>query len=129
MKNKTDWIDVHNDDLMVELGIRPPKATPRDSSVWTKTPKEKKAIKHLRNKRKMHNGVASKKIIPVQDKLIIYLNKNKTFPNTVYSTICWQHDIPNVLEMFNIKSGNKPIVAKYYYNGKTYKFGEYPYWY
>ena len=38
-------VDVYNDYEMVSLGIRKPVFTPRDPSVWTKTLKEKKALK------------------------------------------------------------------------------------
>ena len=35
---KTEWIDVHDDELMVNLGIRLPKY---ENVVWDKTAKEK----------------------------------------------------------------------------------------
>lgn len=123
MEKKSIWIDIHNDDLLVKLGIRQPVAEPRNPSVWTKTKSEKKALSKVRRKQHMFGGVAPFKVIPVQDKLIIYLKKNKVFPNTVYSTICYQHQIPNVLKMYGT------LVVKYYFNGKTYKPEELPYWY
>lgn len=42
------WVNVHDDELMIKLGIRPPHLVPRDPSVWTKTPYEKKLLKSLR---------------------------------------------------------------------------------
>ena len=36
------WVDVHDDALMVELGIHPRPVTPRDPSVWSKSKQEKK---------------------------------------------------------------------------------------
>lgn len=50
IKKKTDstHIDVNDDNLMVELGMRPPLLTPRDPSVWTKTKQEKVKLRALR---------------------------------------------------------------------------------
>lgn len=47
-KKETSWVDVHNSDLMISLGIHPKYATPRDPSVWTKTPKEKALLAKCR---------------------------------------------------------------------------------
>lgn len=130
-EKKSNWIDVHDDDLMVKLGLRYSKAIPRDSSIWTKTAKEKKEIKKARNKQRLSTSIPPMKVIPVYDKIIIYLTKNDKFPNTVYSKKCWQYEIPKVLDMFSIvnsKGERKSIVSKYFYNGKTYKPREYPYW-
>lgn len=44
------WVDVHNDDDMRKNGLwRPYDVTPRDPSVWTKTPKEKAALKKAKS--------------------------------------------------------------------------------
>ena len=45
-----NWVDVHDDELMVSLGIRYPKAKPRDPSVWNKTDEEKILLRKLRTK-------------------------------------------------------------------------------
>ena len=42
------WVDVYDDALMVELGIYPCLATPRDPSVWSKSRQEKKILRTLR---------------------------------------------------------------------------------
>jgi len=128
------WVDVHDDALMVELGIRPPKAVPRDSSVWTKTLKEKKLLASMKSQHKgrMHFSIAPTRIIPVRAKLIIQLKKNRIFPHTTYSTICWQHQISDILSRYYIVNKKtkciEPIVSKYYYNGRTYKPNELPFW-
>ena len=54
-KNLSDhaegWIDVHNDDAMRKAGFfRPYTVTPRDPSVWTKTKKEKEALKRAKSR-------------------------------------------------------------------------------
>lgn len=128
--NESSWVDVHDDALMVKLGIFPPIDTPKDLSVWTKSNQEKKILKSVRCKNKMHFGCPVQKPIPVQDKLIIQLKKNKQFPYTTYSIICYMHQIGNILDFFCQQSNNTKInvVAKYTFNGKTYLPNERPFW-
>lgn len=126
------WVDVHDEALMVSLGIHPKQAEPRDESVWTKTPKEKRLLASMRRKsKKFYGGLTPVKPIPVECKLIIYLKKNKRFPKTTYSVICRQHKIGEHLGRYIImdKNGNiNSLVDHYYYNGKTYRPNERPYW-
>lgn len=128
------WVDVNDDNLMVELGIRYPRLEPKDSTVWTKTPYEKKMLKSLRKtcKDSIHFSTAPLKPIPVQAKLIIQLKKNNSFPKTTYSFKCYQHEIGSILLNFyqtNKKFGGKEcLVSKYSFNGKTYAPDERPYW-
>lgn len=116
-------INVHDDSKMIELGIRNKVWEGRDPSVWSKTNKEKAKLKKVHNHKHMHTGVASKKVIPVFAKLIIWLKKNKEFANTTYSKECWQHEIPSKLAFYG------DLVSKYQYNGKIYRSDELPYWY
>lgn len=129
------WVNVRDDELMIALGIRPPHLIPRDPSVWTKTPREKKLLKSLR---KIHKGriyfhSIPRKSIPVRAKLIVQLKKNKKFPYTTYSTECWQHEIGDILFRYyqtNKNTGfSESLVSKYIYNGKTYSPNERPFWY
>lgn len=128
------WVDVHNDALMIELGIRPAMLIPRDKSVWTKTPNERRLLKTLRrgSKGRIHFHSVPEKSIPVRAKLIIYLKKNDRFPKTTYSTECWQHEIRGILLNYyqrNKKTGlNECLVSRYAYNGKTYGPNEKPFW-
>ena len=128
------WVDVHDDALMVELGIYPRPAAPRDPSVWSKSKQEKKILRTLRcaHKGKMHLGTSPRKVIPVRAKLIVQLKKNKRFPYTTYSTICGMHQIDEVLNFFHQwDRQNKvrvSVVAKYTFNGKTYTPNERPFW-
>ena len=132
--DRDSWVDVHNDALMIELGIRPRPATPRDPNVWTKSKQEKKILRTLRctHKGKMHFGTSPRKAIPVRAKLIVQLKKNKRFPHTTYSTICGMHQIGDVLNFFHQwDRQNKmvvSVVAKYTFNGKTYTPNERPFW-
>lgn len=128
--NEIEWVDVHDDALMVKLGIFPPINTQKDLSVWTKSKQEKKILKSLRFKSKMHFGCPPRKTIPVKDKLIIQLKKNKQFPYTTYSIICYMHQIDSILDFFCQKNNNAKVnvVAKYTFNGKTYLPNERPFW-
>lgn len=128
------WVDVHDDALMIELGIRPPALAPKDPSVWTKTPYERRMLRSYRriHKGKMHTGVAKIKPIPVRAKLIIQLKSNKKFPYSTYSTVCNMHEIGNILlryRQWNKRTGfSESLVLKYSYNGRTYKPEERPFW-
>lgn len=133
-KEMDPWIDIHNDDLMISLGIRAPHLKERDPEVWTKTSQEKKALRSFRNKYKgkMSQGIGEAKPIPVEDKLIIQLAKNNMFPNSTYSVKCGMHQIGDILRYFRTtdKSGNSVnVVAKYTFNGKSYEPTERPFWY
>lgn len=122
------WIDVHDDDVMREMGFfRPLNQAPRDESVWTKTPYERRILKKVRHTCKgedMHFHSVPRKVIRVRCKLIINLYKNKRFEKTTYSTECWQHEIPDILAKYRVtdrKTGySTSVVRKYSWNGKTY---------
>lgn len=128
------WVDVHDDALMIELGIHPRPATPRDPSVWTKSKQEKKILRTLRctHKGRMHLGTSPRRAIPVRAKLIVQLKKNKRFPYTTYSTVCGMHQIGDVLNFFSQWDRKNQVavnvVAKYSFNGKTYMPNERPFW-
>lgn len=130
---KESGINIHDDELMVKLGIRPRTLPEKDSSVWTKTSKEKKALRSLRSSHKesMHFGSIPVRSIPVQAKIIVQLKKNDKFPHTTYSKVCSMHKIDDVLNSFTYttKKGNTVnVVAKYKYNGKEYAPNERPFW-
>ena len=128
------WIDIHDDELMIELGLRPKKGIPRDKSVWTKSHYERQALKSLRKlyKGHIHFNSVPKKTIPVRAKLVIYLKKNKKFPKTTYSMECWQHEIDSILSNYcynNPKTGSSEnLVSRYVYNNRSYMINERPFW-
>lgn len=132
--NQGNWVDIHDANLMIQLGMHPCFLKPKDSSVWTKTDSEKKRLKVLRKRFKgsMHFHSVPTRPIPVRAKLIIQLKKNKKFPNTTYSTICNMHQISEVLSTFCQEDPTthimENVVAKYSYNGKTYSPSELPFW-
>lgn len=134
-KEEDRWIDVHNDDVMREMGFtRPFIQAPRDASVWTKNPHEKHILKLVRNQVKLEMRPYSLPVkhIPVRTKLIIQLKKNKKFPKTTYSVECWQHEISSILRKYvrrNSKTGYiESLVAKYTFNNRTYGPNERPFW-
>ena len=128
------WVDVHDDEQMVELGIRPPSAAPRDLSVWTKTPYEKRILKSLRriHKGRMHFHSSPTKHIPVRARLIVQLKRNKKFPKSTYSSECNMHEIGNILSKYyqwnKRDKCTECLIVKYSYNGKTYQPWERPFW-
>ncbi len=130
------WINVHDDNVMREMGLfRPFNQAPRDESVWTKTPNERrllKEVKYANRGKDMHFRAAPSKFIKIRGKLIIQLRKNKVYPKTTYSTECWQSDISDILSKYIIANHKLKIsesaVAKYSWNGKTYYPGELPFW-
>lgn len=142
MKKKTEqreitWVDVHDDELMVSLGIHLPNVTPRDPEVWTKTNKEKNLLRKLRNKFKnvyMSGSITRQKPIPFHGKLIVRIKPDKRFVSIdkngnhnmkttfSYDNVC-QSEIPTILSKF---SG---LIIYYTYFGKEYKYNELPFWY
>lgn len=134
-KEKNSTVDVHNEALMVELGIHPPKVASKDPNVWNKTPKERKLLKALRKSHKgtIHFNSIPDKVIPVQAKLIIQLKKNNKFPNTTYSYNCWMHQIDEILSHYSqyntSKKCNETLVNWYAFNGQKYNSGDRPFWF
>lgn len=127
-EREIEWVDVHDDALMVKLGIRNPDLQPRDPSVWTKTPKEKKILKKLRNTHK-RNTLGAKRSNNNHGVLLVYIkpdikNALKVFngiPNkgtikTTFSFVCNRYNINDILE--NMKK--KYSVVKYRWNGNDY---------
>lgn len=125
----TSWVDVHNDELMVMLGIRCPNLQPRDPSVWTKTPREKKELKKMRLRHKhikLTGGVCPIKSIPVMSKLIVQII-GKNVPKTTFSYECLQSDIPRILCQ-HVNEKGESIVRYYKWNGKEYSPKTLPFW-
>jgi hypothetical protein len=120
-KKKEESVNVHDQALMIELGIHPPY---REIYDFSKTPKEKADL--LTYKRKDGRGFYTRGVykkpysIPVYDKLIIYVKEDGT-----RSINCGQSDIPDIL--FRLKK-DKKTVLKYQWNGRTYQSNEIPFW-
>lgn len=133
-KQSTIEVNIHDDELMVSLGIRPPKLEEKDPSVWTKTSNERRILKSLRRKfkNKFIGGDIKVKPIPVLARITVNLHKNSIFPHTTYSKICYQHQIREFLDKFYDVDKNGLVYSlydKYVYNGKTYEAGELPFWF
>lgn len=123
MENK-NWVDIHDEATMISLGIHLPYRTPKDPSVWTKTKQERRALRKVKRKSRMHMNAIPSKSIPVQAKMIVQLKKNKRFTYTTYSTICYMHQIDTIIDFYGAKN-----IAHYNYNGKNYSVSERPFWY
>ena len=120
-KKKEESVNVHDQELMIELGIHSPY---REIYDFSKTPKEKAELldcKHRDGKGFYTRGVYKKPYsIPVYDKLIIYTKESGT-----KSINCGQSDIPDIL--YRLKKDKKTIL-KYQWNGRTYQSNEIPFW-
>ena len=120
-KKKEESVNVHDQELMIELGIHPPY---REIYDFNKTLKEKAdllAYKHKDGRGFYTRGVHKKPYsIPVYDKLIIYVKEDGT-----RSINCGQSDIPDIL--YRLKKDKKTIL-KYQWNGRTYQSNEIPFW-
>lgn len=132
MEQTVEFTNVHDDGLMVSLGIRQPPFV--DVKYEKRSNDEKRQLRKLRcrHKQKMHFSIPKKRVIPVYDKLIIWLKKNNHFKDTTYSIKCYQHEIPQILNFFHFisKKGNdQNTVLKYYFNGRTYRPNELPFYF
>lgn len=132
-KEEDRWIDVHNDDVMREMGLwRPYNQSPRDKSVWTKTPNERRILRTVKYRNRGEDGHfhdCPPKRATVRAKLIVQLKKNKQFSKTTYSYECPNTCIRDILSKFiiNENGSSVSVVAKYSYNGKTYAPNQLPY--
>lgn len=127
-KEESRWIDIHNDKVVNEMGLmRPLSQEPRDNSVWSKTPNERRILKNVKyqgSRSNMHFGTVPTKRSTVVAKLIIYLKPNKTFPKSTYSFSCTDTSVNSILSKFvvtNPKSKQfESVINKYSYNGRIY---------
>lgn len=127
------WIDVHDDEVMREHGLwRPYDQSPRDPNVWSKTPNDRRILKQvMASQGKItgwHCSSCGKKHPIVKAKLIVQLKKNKIFPKTTYSFMCYNTSVDEILGQFMIYNPKtdtmETIIAKYSYNGRPYKANE-----
>lgn len=120
-KKKEESVNVHDQELMIELGIHLPY---REIYDFSKTPKERAELidcKHREGRGFYTRGVHKKPYsIPVYDKLIIYTKEDGT-----KSINCGQSDIPDIL--YRLKK-DKITILKYQWNGRTYQSNEIPFW-
>ena len=128
------WIDVHDDAVMREMGFNRFEKTPRDESVWTKTPRERQLLKKIRHTWKgldLHFHSVPPKRGTVRAKLIVQLKSNDVFPKSTYSFECLNTHISDILGKFKVidpvTGWSESVVAKYSYNGRTYAPNELPY--
>ena len=141
-KAKEDWVDVHDRELMIFLGIHPPYYEGRDPSVWEKTKREKDLLRQMKAK--------CTTILPRQwpyiearspffSKLIVRIRPSNKFKfkdkhgneqkKTYFShiNVC-ESDIPDILAKYYVwkDKARQSLVISYEWNGKTYTSNELP---
>lgn len=135
-KEEDRWIDVHDDNVMREMGFaRPFLQTSRDKNVWSKTPYERRILRNVKysyDRSDSHFHSCPAKRGTVRTKLIVQLKSNKVFPKSTYSFICMDTDIEHILSKFRIvvdqqTEQTESVVKKYSFNGRTYQPDERPY--
>lgn len=112
--NVPEWVDVHNDDLMVSLGIRLPNYVIPD---FSKTAKEKELLKKLRKKSAKYYSASKREKhiqVPCYNNLIVY-TKRKDHSTCSYK--CYIYEIKNIINAMHPDVEN---IVKFYFNGKTY---------
>ena len=130
------WIDVHDDDVCREMGIiRPFDVTPRDPSVWSKTPNERRILRNMimmcgGKIKGWHCPAFPQKESTVKAKIVVQLKKNKIFDQTTYSKVVGNREIDNVLSQFVVwnprTQKNESMVKSYTFNGTQYNANERP---
>lgn len=136
------WVDVHNHELMVFLGMRQPLYRGRDSRVWTKTKEERKLLEQLKAR--------CTTILPTgwpyteprshfYSDLIVRIRPSNKFKfkdkhgneqkKTYFShkNVCLS-DIRNILDKYYVwkDKARQTLVISYVWNGKTYAPNELP---
>lgn len=115
-KEEDRWIDVHDDEVMRQFGlIRPMLQSPRDESVWTKTPNERRILNTVKHtcKDDMHFRSVPTKRGTVRAKLIVQIKPNKQFYKSTYSFDCLDTEISEIVSRFD------NAVVRYAFNGQT----------
>ena len=136
------WVDVHNHELMVLLGFRQPLYKGRNSTVWEKTPAERKLLKQMKARCTtiLPNGWPwTEPRSQFFSNLIIRIRPSNKFKfqdkhgneqkKTYFShkNVC-ETDIPNILAKYYVwkDKSRQSLVISYTWNGKTYTNNELP---
>ena len=136
------WVDVHNHELMVFLGCRPPFYEGRDPKVWEKTEAEKKLLKQMKARCTtiLPNGWPyTEPRSQFSFDLIVRIRPSNKFKFTdkhgnvqkktyfSHKNICL-NDIPNILGKYYVwkDKARQSLVISYTWNGKTYAPNELP---
>lgn len=138
------WIDIHDDALMIGLGLRPDFYQGRSESVWSKTPEERKQLVQLKARCTTilpQGWPESEKRYPLYADLIVRIRPSNKFQiydkksghNQKKTTFSHKRinvvDIPKILEKYYVWKkdiGRQSLVIFYIWNGKKYSPGEIP---
>jgi len=141
-KAKEEWVDVHDRELMIYLGIQPPYYEGRDPSVWEKTKKEKELLKTLKSRctnilprqwpyTEPRSSFFSKLIVRIRpSNKFKFIDKRGNEQKKTYfahKNVC-ESDIPNILAKYYVwkDKARQTLVISYEWNGKTYFPNELP---
>lgn len=136
------WIDIHDHDLMVSLGMQQPYYEGRDPSVWEKSLEEKAKLAVMKSRCSTilpSSWPYIPKRSPFSGKLIVRIRPSNKFKfvdkhgneqkKTYFShkNVCLS-DIPNVLAQYYVwkDKARQTLVISYTWNGKTYSANELP---
>lgn len=112
-EKKEEKVNVNNDAEMVMLGIRPRLVRPRDSSVWTKTEKEREAWKkHRRFPAPNYRWAPPTKVSRFIGRLIVHV---KGMDKTTFSHNCLESDLSYILGKYKNEHCS---ITKAFWNGK-----------
>lgn len=136
------WIDVHDHDLMVALGMQQPYYEGRDPKVWEKTEKERELLKQMKARcttilPRQWPYIEARS--PFSAKLIVRIRPSNKFKfkdrhgieqkKTYFShkNVC-ESDISNILAKYYVwkDKARQSLVISYEWNGKTYSPNELP---
>ena len=112
-KKELPPVDLKNESECISLGIRNPKVSPRDPSVWTKSKKEKALIRKLKHSARENKigWAAPQKESRFTNNLIIYVTKDN--PKTTISIKdCMEVNVPYILGKY------EDILVKAFFGGK-----------
>lgn len=105
-------VNIHNDQECIDLGLRLPKRVPRDPSIWTKSSKDKRALKAIKKTVKTPNlgWAPPQKESRLSETLIINV---KDYPKTTYTfKNCPETNIDYILNKY------KDVLIKAFFGGK-----------
>lgn len=140
--NEDPWIDVHDHDLMVSLGIQLPYYEGRDPSVWSKTKAEKEQLASMKARCSTvlpRQWPYEPRRSPIFANLIVRIRPSNKFKfidkhgneqkKTYFShkNVCLS-DISSILDKYYVWKDKmrKTLVISYTWNGKTYSPNELP---
>lgn len=115
VREEVEAVDVTNNEMMIQEGLRQPNRVPRDPSVWSKTEKERRLWrKYRRVAIPNQSWTAPEKTGGLPGKLIIQV---RGLGKTTYAYKCLTTDVRYLLSKYKT---NYSSIVKSSWNGKTF---------